>query len=128
MPPLQRILYVDDEVGLQAVARLALEKIGGFSVRTCLSGEEALRVAQAFAPDLFLLDVMMPGLDGPATLAALRQLPGLADTPAIFMTAKSEPEEIARLKAAGALGVIAKPFDPLTVASEIRAVWESRDG
>ncbi len=95
MNTLHRILYVEDEPDIQAVAKLALEMVGGFTVKVCSSGEEALREAAAFAPDMILLDVMMPGMDGPSTLKALRELPSLAELPVAFMTAKVQPAEVA---------------------------------
>lgn len=126
MSHLQRILYTEDEPDIQAVAKVALEMVGGFTLKVCSSGEEALREAEAFAPDLILLDVMMPNMDGPSTLAGLRQLPSLANTPAVFMTAKVQANEVAELKALGALDVIAKPFDPMLLAGQIRAIWDSQ--
>ena len=124
MTSLQRILYVEDEADIQAVAKLALEMVGGFEVKICSSGEEALEQAEAFAPQLLLLDVMMPGMDGPSTLAALRKLPSLAEVPAVFMTAKVQPTEVAHYKSLGALDVIAKPFDPMALAGEVKQIWE----
>ena len=124
---LQRILYVEDEPDIQAVARIALETVGGFTVQICSSGEEALQAAVEFAPDLLLLDVMMPGMDGPTTLKELRNLPDLENTPAVFMTAKVQPQEIEQFKSYGALDVIAKPFDPMALSSQITAVWQQRD-
>lgn len=120
---LQRILYVEDEPDIQAVARLALEMVGGFTVKICSSGDDALREAGAFAPDMILLDVMMPGMDGPSTLAALRGFDGLKATPVAFMTAKVQPHEVQQLKALGAVGVIAKPFDPMTLSDQVRELW-----
>lgn len=120
---LQRILYVEDEPDIQAVARLALEAVGGYIVEIAGSGDEALRQAPLFAPDLILLDVMMPGMDGLATLQALRALPELAATPVIFMTAKVQPREVEQYKAMGAIGVVAKPFDPMTLAQVIADIW-----
>ncbi len=128
MSELNRILYVEDEPDIQAVAKIALEMVGGFTVMTCSSGEEALREAAAFAPDMILLDVMMPGLDGPSTLKALRELPALAGTPVVFMTAKVQPQEVTYYKSLGALDVIPKPFDPMTLATQMRAIWEKRHG
>jgi CheY-like chemotaxis protein len=125
MNTLHRILYVEDEPDIQAVAKLALEMVGGFTVKVCSSGEEALREAAAFAPDMILLDVMMPGMDGPSTLKALRELPSLAELPVAFMTAKVQPAEVAHYKTLGARDVIAKPFDPMTLASQVRAIWEA---
>lgn len=124
---LQRILYVEDEPDIQAVARMALEAVGGFTLQVCSSGEEALQTAVEFAPDLLLLDVMMPGMDGPTTLQELRNLPDLENTPAVFMTAKVQPQEIEQFKSYGALDVIAKPFDPMALSSQITAVWQQRD-
>jgi two-component system, OmpR family, response regulator len=124
MNELQRILYVEDEPDIQAVAKLALEMVGGFTVKLCSSGEEALREAAAFAPDMILLDVMMPGMDGPSTLRALREQAALAAVPVAFMTAKVQPQEVALYKSLGARDVIAKPFDPMTLADQVRAIWE----
>lgn len=124
MSDLQRILYVEDEPDIQEVARLALEMVGGFTVKVCSSGEEALQEAEAFAPDMILLDVMMPGMDGPSTLKALRERAALAEVPVAFMTAKVQPQEVAQYRALGALDVIAKPFDPMQLANQVRAIWE----
>jgi len=128
MNKLQRILYVEDEPDIQAVAKLALEMVGGFTVKICSSGAEALREVEAFAPDMILLDVMMPGMDGPSTLKALRELPSLAAIPVAFMTAKVQPQEVANYKALGARDVIPKPFDPMLLAEQVRAVWERGHG
>jgi CheY-like chemotaxis protein len=122
---LQRGLYVEDDVDIQAVARLALEVVGGFSVKLCTSGEQALREAAGFAPDVILLDVMMPGMDGPSTLKALRERAELAEVPVAFITAKVHPTEVALYQSLGANGVIHKPFDPMTLAGQVRAIWES---
>jgi CheY-like chemotaxis protein len=118
-------MYVEDEPDIQAVAKLALELVGGLTVKVCSSGEEALREAEAFAPEMILLDVMMPGMDGPTTLKALRALPALATVPIAFMTAKVQPAEVAYYKSLGARDVIPKPFDPMTLASQVRAIWEA---
>lgn len=122
-PELKRILYVEDEPDIQAVAKIALEAVGGFELNVFSSGIEAVKNAVAFAPQLLLLDVMMPGMDGPTTLAELRKLPELAQTPVIFMTAKVQPQEVAHFKSLGAIEVIAKPFDPMTLAQSVRNAW-----
>lgn len=124
---LQRILYVEDDVDIRTVSKLALEAVGGFEVEVAASGEEALVRVREFVPDLLLLDVMMPGMDGPTTLRALRTLPDTEAVPAIFMTARALPGEILALKAEGAVGVITKPFDPMTLADQLRALWETQD-
>lgn len=125
---LKRILCVEDEADIRTVAKLALETVGGFSVELASSGEEALLRARDFLPELLLLDVMMPGMDGPATLRALRALPETAAVPAIFLTARAHPSEVMSLKEQGAIGVITKPFDPMKLAEQVRSLWERRDG
>ncbi len=123
---LNRILFVEDESDIQAVARLALEAVGGFAVQICSSGSEALQKAPIFSPDLILLDVMMPVMDGPSTLKALRQLPSTFRTPIVFMTAKVQPQERRYYEELGAIGVIPKPFDPMTLSSTIQSIWKER--
>ena len=124
---LQRILYVEDEPDIQTIAQIALETIGGFTLELCSSGQEALDKAPDFAPDLILLDVMMPGMDGPSTLEALRRDPKTAHTAVIFMTAKAQPHEIRLYMELGALGVITKPFDPMTLTNQVKEKWALLD-
>ncbi|MBI1206865.1 MAG: response regulator [Azospirillum sp.] len=121
--PLSRILCVEDDPDIQTVLRLALEELGGFTVEICSNGHEALRRAPEFRPQLILLDVMMPGMDGPATLAELRRLPATAATPVAFVTAKAQPQELKRYLELGVVGVIRKPFDPDTLPDELTALW-----
>lgn len=123
MSELKRILYVEDEPDIQAVAKLALEMVGGFTLEVCSSGREALEKAPGFAPQLILLDVMMPGMDGPETLKALRGTADFAETPVIFMTAKVQSSEVALYKELGAADVIPKPFDPMTLSATIQSIW-----
>jgi two-component system, OmpR family, response regulator len=122
--PLQRILFVEDDPDIQTIARMALEAVGGFRVMACGSGTEALERVGPFSPDLILLDVMMPGMDGMATLEALRQLPVSAQVPVVFMTAKVQAQEVARYREIGAVDVIAKPFDPMALPGVVRTIWE----
>jgi CheY-like chemotaxis protein len=124
--PLERILYVEDEADIRMVAKMALEGVGGFSVVACPGGNEAIAAAPSADADLMLLDVMMPGMDGPTTLAALRKIAATAATPVIFMTAKVQAAEVAQYKALGALDVIAKPFDPMQVSAEIQRIWDAQ--
>jgi two-component system, OmpR family, response regulator len=120
---LNRILYVEDEPDIQAVAKMALELVGGFTVLACSSGYEAIAAAPEANADLLILDVMMPGLDGPATLKALREIEATSKTPVIFMTAKVQAAEISQFKALGALEVIAKPFDPMELSAQVLKIW-----
>ncbi|MDP2238951.1 MAG: response regulator [Burkholderiales bacterium] len=115
-----KILYVEDEPDIRTIARIALETVGKFQVKMCSSGKEALAEVEEFAPDCILLDVMMPGMDGPSVLKALRQIPACAHIPVIFMTAKVQSSEVAQYTAIGAIGVIPKPFDPMKLAQSVR--------
>jgi CheY-like chemotaxis protein len=119
-----QVLYVDDEPDIREVAALALEIDPGIEVRTASSGSAALDILKdaAWIPTAILLDVMMPALDGPGVLALLRELPAHADTPVVFITARVQAQEKDRLLALGAIGVIAKPFDPMALAGQLRAI------
>ncbi len=110
---LQRILCVDDDPDLREILTMSLQDVGGFVLQACGSGKEAIEKAPAFDPQLILLDVMMPGMDGPETLTALRRDPRLAKAVVVFITAKVRPEDKAHLMDLGAVDVIAKPFDPM---------------
>ena len=121
---LQRILYVEDDPDIQAIAVMVLETIHGYTLEVCSSGNEVLQKAEAFNPDLILLDVMMPNMDGPETLERLREFPTLAVTPVVFMAAKVQPQEVQAYLDIGAVGVIAKPFDPMTLVDQLREIWE----
>ncbi len=122
-----RILYVEDEADIREIAAFALED-EDFEVLFCASGEEALAAVVDFGPDLVLLDVMMPGLDGPMTLQRLRQLPGQGNTTVAFLTAKVQPNEVSEFLALGAKDVIAKPFDPMTLPDQIRKLMVDHNG
>jgi two-component system cell cycle response regulator len=123
--PLRNIVYGDDEPDIRLVVQTALGLTEGLTVHAAESGEEALELARELQPDLLMLDVMMPGLDGPTTLQQLRADPAIAQIPVIFMTAKAMPEDVQRLRAIGALAVIAKPFDPTQLAAQVLALWQS---
>ena len=116
-----KLLIVDDEADIRRLARLALEKIGGMDVVEVQRGTEALEVAAAVKPDAILLDMVMPGLDGPGVLAALRADPRCAHVPVIFLTAQAQPDAIERLRAQGATAVLIKPFDPMRLAADVEA-------
>lgn len=115
-----KIMYVDDEDDIREIAVLALEFDPDFSVKSCASGSEAVAIAADWLPDLILLDVMMPGMDGPETLECLKQAAETASIPVIFTTARTQPEDIDRFMSLGAAGVISKPFDPLSLAEQAR--------
>jgi CheY-like chemotaxis protein len=126
---LQKIVYVEDDPDIREIATLALEDVGGFTLRSCESGEEALRVVKSFGPQLILLDVMMPGMDGTETLTALREQGAISEsTLVVFMTAKVHPEELERYRAMGVRDVISKPFDPMALADEVRSLWDAFKG
>jgi two-component system cell cycle response regulator len=123
--PLRTIVYGDDEPDMRLIVQTALGLAEGLTVHAAESGEQALELARELQPDLLMLDVMMPGLDGPTTLKRLRAEPAIAQIPVIFMTAKAMPEDVQRLRAIGALAVIAKPFDPMQLSAQVLALWQS---
>lgn len=119
----RRILYVEDDPDLRELGKLALEDGRAFEVDACASGAEAVASARDVPPDLIVLDVRMPGLDGPATLRRLREMDGLATTPAVFMTGAASDAEVEALHAAGAVAVIGKPFSIDRLSSQIEEIW-----
>ena len=113
-------LLVDDEPDIRKIGAMSLERVGKWKVRVAASGADALRLALESPPDVIVLDVMMPGMDGPATLAALRADPRTAKVPVVFMTAKVLGHEVVGWLALGAAGVVRKPFDPMTLPGDIK--------
>lgn len=122
-PVLRRILCVDDERDILDVIYMCLNLVGGYEVLSCATGQEAIDRAATFAPDMILLDVMMPQMNGPETLAALRRQPALASVPIIFMTARSQASEVKAYLRLGVVAVIPKPFDPMHLAAEVATIW-----
>lgn len=116
-----KVLIVDDEPDIRRIARLSLSRVGGMEVLEASNGAEGLVRAKEERPDAVLLDVMMPAMDGPTTLARLREDPATAGIPVVFLTAKAIAAEVDRLKSLGAAGVLTKPFDPMTLARDLRA-------
>lgn len=115
------LLHVDDEDDIREVVSMALELDPAVALTSAHSGEAALdHLRGGLRPDVILLDVMMPRLDGPGTLEQLRRIDGLGQTPVIFMTARTQGEEVAHYLSLGSIGVITKPFDPLTLAGQVR--------
>ena len=121
---LQSVLYVDDDADICCVVQATLRLVPGLQVETADSGERAIDLAHELRPDLVLMDVMMPGLDGPSTLKRMRESMLLKDIPVAFMTAKVLPTEISQFLQMGAIGVIVKPFDPLRLYGELFALWD----
>jgi CheY-like chemotaxis protein len=121
---LKTVLYVDDEPDIREVVELSLGLASALQIHTCDSGQAALNAMPNIKPDLVLLDVMMPGLDGPATLQRMQGDPRLAHIPVVFMTAKAMPQEVARFRELGAIAVIPKPFDPMRLSEQVYSIWE----
>jgi len=117
-----KILHVEDDADIREIAQMALELSGDFEVVQCVSGESALETINDFTPDVLLLDMMMPGMTGQQTLEHIRKRPHLAEIPAIFMTARAQRAEIQEFKDLGAADVISKPFDPITLGDQIKAI------
>jgi CheY-like chemotaxis protein len=116
-----RVLHVDDEPDIREVVEMSLSLDPEFAIRSCASGPDALSASSEWPPDLILLDVMMPVMDGPTTLKCLRERERTANTPVVFMTARAQAREIEQFVSLGAVGVIPKPFDPMTLAVSVKA-------
>jgi len=116
-----RILCVDDDADVCEILEFSLALDPAFSVRSCESGAEAIALAADWCPDMILCDVMMPQTDGRTTLARLRECPSTADTPVVFVTARTQPAELAHFKSLGVADVITQPFDPMTLPSLVRS-------
>jgi two-component system, OmpR family, response regulator len=125
MAALKHVLCIDDEEDILAVARMALETVGSLTVTTCSNGNDGLAQVARAQPDLILLDVMMPQMDGPSTLKMLRRNPASNTVPIVFMTARVQPAEIKRYLELGATAVIPKPFDPMTLFTQITDIWRT---
>lgn len=122
MNSLKKILYVEDDEDISTIVMMIFE-MSSYEVEACSSGKMALEKAPQFMPDLIILDVMMPGMDGVATLAKLRELTAIADAPVIFTTAKVQEDELKEYKALKAAGVIQKPFDPTTFIKQVENLY-----
>lgn len=116
-----KLLHVEDDADIREIAKMALDLSGEFEVTQCHCGEDALEKVQDYTPDVILLDMMMPGMTGRQTLEKMRERPELAEVPAIFMTARAQQSEMEELRGIGAAEVISKPFDPMSLADQIKA-------
>jgi two-component system OmpR family response regulator len=125
--PVKKVLLVDDEPDIRRIAHISLQRVGKLAVVVAASGAQALELCARELPDVVLLDVMMPELDGPSTFQRLRADPATASIPVIFMTAKAQKHEVEAFRALGAAGVIPKPFDPLTLAADVRRILSAGD-
>ncbi len=123
MAELNKVVCVEDDADIRSIIELALQDLGGFDLKVYESGTDALEGLPGAAADLIVLDVMMPGMDGKETLRNLRAMPEFSDTPIVFMTAKAQPSELDQYMELGAIGVITKPFDPMTLADQLRDLW-----
>jgi CheY-like chemotaxis protein len=119
---IKKIMMIDDEDDIRTIGKLSLHNVGKWEAVMAPSGSEALKLLETEKPDVILLDVMMPGLDGPATLARIREIESMAAVPVIFMTAKVQRQEVEQYMRLGAAGVISKPFDPMKLPEEIRKI------
>ncbi len=124
MNQINKVLLVDDDDDIRTIGEMALHDVGGLDVVLASGGEEALLLARTEQPDVILLDVMMPQMDGLTTLRRLRQQPSTAKLPVVFVTAKVQHHEVQRYLELGAIGVIRKPFDPMGLPDELRAIVE----
>ena len=121
---LERVLYIEDEEDIRIVADIALKTIGGLDTRCCASGPEGLATLETFPAQLILLDVMMPGMDGPSVLSEIRNNEQYQNTPVVFITAKVQADEVDQLLSLGANAVISKPFEPMDMAQKLKDIWE----
>jgi two-component system alkaline phosphatase synthesis response regulator PhoP len=120
-----KVLIIDDEDDIRSVAALSLGILGGVEVVEAESGADGILKAASEQPDVILLDMMMPEMDGMATLAALRSTQGVNTIPVIFLTARAMSSEVERLKQMGAKGILTKPFDPTALATQVKAILEA---
>lgn len=124
---MHNILIVDDEEDIRAVAALSLETIAGWTVQTAISGADGIKRAIEMQPDAILLDVMMPEMDGPTTFQRLQEEPRTRDIPVLLLTAKVQGADQRRFANLGVAAVLSKPFDPLTLGTQIASAlgWQS---
>lgn len=124
MKPLQRILHVEDVPSIQVVTRVALEKLGGFEVLSCASAQDALDQIQQFAPDMILMDMLLPQMDGMELLRQLSLIVDLQRMPVVLLTGQQGPGDLDELKRLGVRKLLQKPFDPMKLAAQLEAIWK----
>lgn len=123
MKELKKILYAEDEPDVQTVVELTIQTMSDYQIKVCDNGRKLLECVEEYNPDLILLDVMMPEMDGPTTFKNLQLNDSTKNIPVIFMTAKAQVHEVETFKETGVLGVITKPFDPMNLCDEIQEIW-----
>lgn len=128
MTELKKILYAEDEPDVQTIVELTVQTMSDYEIKVCNNGKKLLECVEEYSPDLILLDVMMPEMDGPTTFKNLQANENTKKIPVIFMTAKAQVHEIEIFKELGALGIITKPFDPMDLCNEIEQIWNSYNG
>jgi CheY-like chemotaxis protein len=124
----RRVMCVEDDADIRMILEFSLQRLGGYELCLCASGQEAIDRVAVFSPDLVLLDVMMPGLSGPQTLELLRKLPAMSGVPVVFLTAKAMLNEVEDLLQHGATGIIVKPFDPVKLPENVQFYWQHGRG
>lgn len=124
--PIKRILYAEDEEDIQVIGKMALEEIGGYEVLLVSNGKEVLEKGKGFQPDVILLDVMMPEMDGLETFQKLKNTDWGKNIPVIFLTAKAQQHEVQSYLDLGAVGIIIKPFDPLELSQQVEEIWKKK--
>jgi two-component system, OmpR family, response regulator len=127
MRELKKILYAEDEPDVQTVVELTVQTMSSYDIKICNDGKKLLECVDNYKPDLILLDVMMPEMDGPTTFKFLQETESTKNIPVIFMTAKVQAHEIENLNKTGVIGIITKPFDPVTLCSEIEEIWNKNN-
>lgn len=125
MKDLKKILYAEDEPDVQTVVELTVQTMSDYEIKICNNGQKLLDCVDEYSPDLILLDVMMPQMDGPTTFKHLHNQKSTKNIPVIFMTAKAQSHEIEELKQEKIIGIITKPFDPISLCSEIADIWKN---
>lgn len=128
MNELKKILYAEDEPDVQVVVELTIQTMSNYEIKVCDNGKKLIECVEDYNPDLILLDVMMPEMDGPTTLKNLKENEATKNIPVAFMTAKAQVHEIENFQKEGIIGVITKPFDPFQLCSDIEALWRKQNG
>lgn len=123
MKELKKILYAEDEPDVQMVVEITVQTMSNYDIKICSNGKLLLDVVEEYNPDLILLDVMMPEMDGPTTFKHLKENENTKNIPVIFMTAKAQTHEVETFMKIGAVGVITKPFDPVQLCLDIEKIW-----